>query len=47
MSTDICSSIKDSLAEIDENAADAYEQLKALLMSRYTMDRWARSFELH
>jgi hypothetical protein len=35
------------LAEIDENAADAYEQLKALLMSRYTMDRWARSFELH
>ncbi len=33
--------------EIDENAADAYEQLKALLMSRYTMDRWARAFELH
>jgi len=29
--TDICSSINDSLAEIDENAADAYEQLKALL----------------
>jgi hypothetical protein len=25
--------INDSLAEIDENAADAYEQLKALLMS--------------
>jgi hypothetical protein len=45
--TDICSSINDSLAEIDENAADAYEQLKALLMSRYTMDRWARVFELH
>ena len=45
--TDICSSINDSLAEIDENAADAYEQLKALLMSRYTMDRWARAFELH
>ncbi len=41
------SSINDSLAEIDENAADAYEQLKALLMSRYTMDRWARAFELH
>ncbi len=45
--TDICSSINDSLAEIDENAADVYEQLKALLMSRYTMDRWARAFELH
>jgi hypothetical protein len=43
--TDICSSINDSLAEIDENAADAYEQLKALLISRYTRDRWARSFE--
>ncbi len=45
--TDICSSINDSLVEIDENAADAYEQLKALLMSRYTMDRCARAFELH
>jgi hypothetical protein len=45
--TDICSSINDSLVEIDENAEDAYEQLKALLMSRYTMDRWARSFKLH
>ncbi len=30
-----------SLAEIDENAADTYKQLKALLMSQYTMDRWA------
>jgi hypothetical protein len=39
--TEICSSINDSLAEIDENAEDAYEQLKVLLMSRYTMDRWA------
>ncbi len=45
--TDICSSIKDSLAEIDENADDAYEQLKELLMTRYTIDRWARAFELH
>jgi hypothetical protein len=43
----ICSSINDSLAEIDENAEDAYEQLKALLTSRYTMDRCAREFELH
>jgi hypothetical protein len=34
--TDICSSISDSLTEIDENAANAYEQLKALLTSRYT-----------
>jgi hypothetical protein len=33
--------------EIDENAADAYEQLKGLLMSRYTKDCWARAFELH
>jgi len=33
--------------EIDENAAGAYEQLKGLLMSRYTKDRWARAFELH
>jgi hypothetical protein len=32
--TDICSSINDSLAEINENAEAAYEQLKALLMSR-------------
>ncbi len=45
--TDICSSINDSLPEIDENTADAYEQLKALLMYWYTMDRWARAFELH
>ncbi len=45
--TDICSSINDSLAEIDENADDAYEQLKELLMTRYTMDSWARAFELH
>jgi hypothetical protein len=44
---DICSCINNSLAEIDENAEDAYEQLKALLMSRYTMDRWARAFVLH
>jgi hypothetical protein len=33
--TDICSSINDSLEEIDENADDAYEQLKELLMTRY------------
>jgi hypothetical protein len=44
---EICSNINDSLAEIDENAADAYEQLKELLMSRYTKDPWARAFELH
>jgi len=34
--TDICSSINDSLAEIGENAEDAYEQLKELLMTRST-----------
>jgi hypothetical protein len=33
--------------EIDENAANAYEQLKGLLMSRYAKDCWARAFELH
>ncbi len=42
--TDICSSINDSLAEINKNANDTYEQLKELLMTRYTMDRWARAF---
>jgi hypothetical protein len=47
LSTDICSSINDSLAEIDENADDQYEQLKELLMTRYTIDRWARAFKLH
>ena len=45
--TEVCSNINDSLVEIDENAADAYEQMKGLLMSRYTKDRWARAFELH
>jgi hypothetical protein len=45
--TDICSSINDSLEEINENAEDSYKQLKALLMSLYTMERWARAFELH
>ncbi len=44
---DICSSINDSLEKIDENADDAYEKLKELLMTRYTMDRWASAFELH
>jgi hypothetical protein len=44
--TAVCSNINDSLVDIDENAADAYEQLKALLVSRYTKDRWARAFEL-
>jgi hypothetical protein len=45
--TEVCSNINDSLLEIDENAAETYEQLKGLLMSRYTKDRWARAFELH
>jgi hypothetical protein len=43
---EVCSNIMDSLVVIDENAEDAYEQLKALLVSRYTKDRWARAFEL-
>jgi hypothetical protein len=42
--TEVCSNINDSLVEIDENAANAYEQLKGLLMSRYTKDHWARAF---
>ncbi len=45
--TEICSNINDSLAEIDKNAAEAYVQLKGLLMSRYTKDRWAIAFKLH
>jgi hypothetical protein len=45
--TEVCSNINDSLLEIDENATNAYEQLKGLLMSRYTKDRWARAFKLH
>ncbi len=44
--TEVCSTINDSLEEIDDNAADAYDQLKALLVSRYTKDCWARAFEL-
>jgi hypothetical protein len=45
--TEVCSNINNSLVEMDENAANAYEQLKGLLMSRYTKDRWARALELH
>jgi hypothetical protein len=45
--TEVCSNINDSLVEIDKNAADAYEQLKGQLMSKYTKDRWARAYELH
>jgi hypothetical protein len=37
--TEVCSNINDSLEVIDKNAEDAYEQLKALLVSRYTKDR--------
>jgi chemotaxis regulatin CheY-phosphate phosphatase CheZ len=32
--TEVCRNINDSLEEINENAADAYEQLKALLVSQ-------------
>ncbi len=32
---EVCSNINDSLEDINENAADTYEQLKALLVSRY------------
>jgi hypothetical protein len=43
LATEVCSNINDSLVKIHENAADAYEQLKGLLMSRYTKDCWARA----
>jgi hypothetical protein len=43
---EVCSNINDSLEGIDESAEDKFEQLKALLVSRYTKDCWARAFEL-
>ncbi len=46
MPTEVCTNITDSLKDIDESAADSYEQLKALLVSRYTKARWTRAFEL-
>jgi hypothetical protein len=44
--TKVCTNITDSLRDINESAADAYEQLKALLVSRYTKARWTRAFKL-
>ncbi len=44
--TEVCSNINNSLEKINENGTDAYKQLKALLVSRYTKDRWAKAFEL-
>ncbi len=38
--------ITDSVRDIDKSAANAYEQLKALLVSRYTKACWTRAFEL-
>jgi len=43
---EVCSNISDSLSGIDEFADDAYDQLKTLLITRYTKDRWTRAFEL-
>ncbi len=43
---EVCSNISDSLSAIDEFADDAYDQLKTLLITRYTKDRWTRAFEL-
>ncbi len=42
--TEVCTNITDSLRDIDESAVD--EQLKALLVSRYTKARWTRAFKL-
>jgi hypothetical protein len=44
--TEVCSNITESLKDIDEAAAEAYGQLKALLVSRYTKACWARAFKL-
>jgi hypothetical protein len=44
--TEVCTNITDSLRDIDKTAADAYEQLKALLVSRNTKACWTRAFEL-
>jgi hypothetical protein len=43
---EVCSNISDGLGDIDEFADDAYDQLKTLLITRYTKDRWTRTFEL-
>jgi hypothetical protein len=44
--TEFCTNISDSLRNINESANDAYEQLKALLVTRYTKAPWTRAFEL-
>jgi hypothetical protein len=36
LATEVCSNITDSLRDINESERHAYEQLKALLVSRYT-----------
>jgi hypothetical protein len=44
--TEVCTNITNSVRDIDEAAANAYQQLKALLVSRYTKACWTRAFEL-
>jgi hypothetical protein len=44
--TEFCTNISDSLRNINESANDAYEQLKALLVTGYTKAPWTRAFEL-
>ncbi len=44
--TEVCTNITDSLRDIDESAPHSYEQLKTLLVSRYTNARWTRAFKL-
>ncbi len=44
--TEFCTNISDILRNINESANDAYENLKALLVTRYTKAPWTRAFEL-
>ncbi len=44
--TEVCSNVTDILRDIDESATSSYEQLRALLVSRYTKAHWTRAFEL-
>jgi len=43
--TEVCTNITNSLRDINKSANDAYQQLKALLVSRYTKSRWPRPFK--
>jgi hypothetical protein len=40
---ELCTNIMDSLRDIDDLEPETYEQLKTLLMSRYTKACWTRA----